>query len=98
MIVPGEVPMDAEMVRLRLVVKGDEYVAQYQPGARGEFKTAAAGRIVEGRNIPAAGKLPVGEGDQVSLQCFEGPADAEHWVHFDDFRIRKVDALPAAGK
>ena len=95
-IVPGEVPMDAETVRLRLVVKGDEYVAQYQSGARGEFKTAAAGRIVEGRNIPAAGKLPVGEGDQVSLQCFEGPADAEHWIRFDDFRIVEIEDLPKA--
>jgi hypothetical protein len=96
-IVPGEVPMEDETVRLRLVIKGDEYVAQYQPGARGAFKTAAAGHIVDGRDIPAAGKLSVTEGDQVSAQCFEGPPDAEHWFRFDDFRITKVDALPEAG-
>ena len=100
-VIPGEVAMDAATVRLRLVVKGDDYVAQYQPDARGEFKTAARGRIVAGRNIPAAGKLPAAEagaGDQVSLQCFEGPPDAEHWIRFDDFRIVEVEGLPAAEK
>jgi hypothetical protein len=100
-IIPGEVPMDAATVRLRLVVKRDDYVAQYQPDARGEFKTAAAGRIVGGRNIPAAGKLPTAaanSGDQVSLQCFEGPPDAEHWIRFDDFRVTQEERLPAARK
>lgn len=95
-IIPGETPMDAQTVRLRLSVHGEQFVAQYQPDAKGDFKTAATGRFGAPGRIPAAGKLPVeeGSGDQVSLQCFEGPADAEHWVRFDDFRLIRIDHLP----
>jgi hypothetical protein len=28
--------------------------------------------------------------DEVSIQCYNGPPEAEHWIRFDDFRIVAV--------
>jgi hypothetical protein len=56
----------------------DHFVAQYRPDAKGEFQTAAEGRL------PGAGK------DQLSIQCYNGPSDAEHWIRFDDFRVLEL--------
>lgn len=82
MIIPGRVPMTAPSVQLRLVVTADSYIAQYRPGGQGEFLTAATG------NLP-----PPGE-DRVSLQCYHGPEDAEHWIRFDNFRILQLPEPP----
>lgn len=78
MIIPGRKPMAAASVQLRLIVTADSFVAQFRPEAKGEFQTAATGKL------PPPGK------DQVSIQCYQGPADAEHWIRFDDFRIKKL--------
>lgn len=75
MIIPGRKLMDSPSVQLRLIVTADSFTAQYRPGGQGEFQTAATGKL------PSPGK------DQVSLQCYQGPPDAEHWIRFDDFRI-----------
>jgi len=77
-IIPGRKPMDAETVRLRLVVTADGWTAQYRPNNEGEFRTAAKGKL------PSPGE------DQVSIQCYNGPAEGEHWMRFDDFRILKT--------
>jgi len=77
-IIPGRKPMAAQTVQLRLVVTAEGWTAQFRPGGEGEFQTAAAGKLP-----------PPGE-DQVSIQCYNGPPDAEHWIRFDDFRILKM--------
>ena len=46
--------------------------------SEGEFQTAATGKLP-----------PPGE-DEVSIQCYNGPPDAEHWIRFDDFRVLKL--------
>jgi hypothetical protein len=74
-IIPGKVPMDAERVQFRVIVTADSFTAQFRPDAKGDWQTAAAGKL------PPPGK------DEVSIQCYNGPADAEHWIRFDDFRI-----------
>ncbi len=74
-IIPGKRPMPAGTVQLRLIVTADGWTAQYRPDGKGEFQTAAKG------------KLPPPGDDRVSIQCYNGPADAEHWIRFDDFRI-----------
>ena len=79
LIVPGHKPMSAETVQLRLIVTGDGWTAQYRPNAEGEFLTAAQGQL------PPPGR------EQISIQCYNGPPDAEHWIRFDDFRILKLD-------
>jgi len=77
-IVPGGTPLESPTVQLRLIVTADSYVAQYRPDAKGKFQTAATG------------KLPAPGDDKVSLQCYYGPPDAEHWFRFDDFQIVEV--------
>ena len=77
-IIPGKVAMDAKTVQLRLVVTADGFEAQFRPEGKGEFKTAAKGKL------PPPGK------DQISIQCYQGPPDAEHWFRFRDFRILKL--------
>jgi hypothetical protein len=77
-IIPGRKPMTNDTVQLRLIVSADSYVAQFRPDAKGEFQTAATG------------KLPPPNHDQVSVQCYHGPPNAEHWIRFQDFRITKL--------
>ena len=78
MIIPGRKPMTNDTVQLRLIVTRDSWTAQFRPDARGEFQTADTG------------KLPPPGQDQVSVQCYHGPPDAEHWIRFDNFRILKM--------
>jgi len=77
-IIPGKKPMPGEKVQLRLIVNGNDFIAQFRPDGKGKFETAATGT------------LPPPGNDQVSIQCYNGPADAEHWIRFDDFRILKM--------
>jgi hypothetical protein len=78
-IIPGKVPAPEKTVRFRLLVTEEKYTAQFQPDAKGEFKTVASGNLVTSAE------------EQVSIQCYQGPADAEHWIRFDDFRIVEVE-------
>lgn len=77
-IIPGRQPMPAKHVRLRLLVTAESWVAQYCPGDDTEFQTAATGA------------LPPPADDQVSLQCYNGPPDTEHWIRFEHFRIMRA--------
>ena len=77
-IIPGKKPMKAKTVQLRLIVTADKFTAQFRPDGKGEFQTAATGPL------PSAGR------DQVSIQCYNGPPNAEHWIRFDDFRILRL--------
>ncbi|MEE8452368.1 MAG: hypothetical protein V3R99_10655 [Thermoguttaceae bacterium] len=74
-IIPGKVPMASKTVQLRLIVAADGLTAQFRPEGKGEFKTVAT------KPLPPPGN------DKVSLQCYHGPKDAQHWIRFDDFRI-----------
>ena len=75
-IIPGKQAMPTKSVRLRLVVTTDSWEAQYRPEGEAEFQTAAMGEL-----------SPPGD-DQVSIQCYNGPADEEHWIRFESFCIK----------
>ena len=77
-IIPGKKPMPSRTVQLRLIVTAKGWIAQYRSDGKGEFLVAGAGKL------PAPGE------DQVSIQCYNGPPDAEHWIRFDDFRILQL--------
>jgi hypothetical protein len=77
-VIPGKKPTETRLIQLRLIVSKDQYVAQFRPGARGEYQTAASG------------KLAPGEKEKISIQCYQGPADGEHWMRFSDFRIVRL--------
>ena len=72
-------PWTPKTVQLRLIVTADSFEAQFRPDAKGEFKTATKGPL------PPPGK------DEISIQCYNGPPEAEHWFRFDDFRILKLE-------
>ncbi len=77
-IIPGAKPMPTQSVRLRLLVDAESWEAQYRPAGGSEFRTAATG------------DLPPGVNEEVSIQCYNGPPDAEHWIRFEDFRIIRL--------
>ena len=79
-IIPGKIPVDDVSMQLRLVVSPEGFVAQFRPEGKGEFRTAAEG------------KLPAPSGDQVSIQCYNGPPAEEHWIRFNDFQILDLEA------
>ena len=77
-IIPGKQSMMTESVRLRLVVSVNSWEAQYCPENGTGFQTAATG------------ELPTPSDDKVSIQCYNGPEDAEHWIRFENFQIKKL--------
>lgn len=85
-IIPGKVPMESQSVRLRLLVTRDTFTAQFQPDGEGEFKMAATG------------PLPPPDNDTVSIQCYNGPPGAGHWIRFDDFRMAKIEGAEGGAK
>ncbi len=78
MIIPGRKPITNDTVQLRLIVSWRSWSAQFRPECKGQFQTAATGELTTPGD------------DEISLQCYHGPADAEHWIRFDDFRIIKL--------
>ena len=77
-VIPGGKPMPTRSVRLRLVVDSESWEAQYRPEGAAEFRTAATG------------ELPAAASEEVSIQCYNGPPDEEHWIRFEDFRILRI--------
>lgn len=77
-IIPGKIPTSGKTVRLRLILQKDQLIAQFRPDPKAEFQTVGT------RSVPPAGS------EQISLQCYQGPPDEEHWMRFDDFRILQL--------
>jgi hypothetical protein len=66
------------LIRLRLVVTKDRYSTQYHPGGTGDFRPLAEGR------------LALSADEKISIQCYNGPTNAKHWMRFSDFKIQKL--------
>ena len=77
-IIPGRKPMPTQSVRLRLIVTADSWEAQYRSEGETGFLTAADG------------ELPPPGDDQVSIQCYNGPPDQDHWIRFENFCIKQL--------
>jgi hypothetical protein len=76
---PDKAPLKENTVHLRLVVAGNKVVGQFHTDAKENFQTTFAAELP-----------PPGEKDEISLQTYHGPADAEHWMRFDDFRVVEI--------
>jgi len=83
-IIPGRKLAPKKTVQLRLVVDGGKLTAQFREGLKAEFQTVGSK------------ELPPPADDQVSIQCYNGPAAGEHWIRFDDFRIVELGASTTA--
>lgn len=72
------IPLKSFSVRLRFLVSHKRI--------RGQFRTP------DQNNWQEAGEcdLPTHGTPKVSLQCYQGPADAEHWARLTEFRIRRL--------
>ena len=77
-IIPGRAPAPERTVDLRLIVSADKFTAQFRTEGQAEYRDAAAG------------PLPPGSDEQISLQCYNGPAGAQHWIRFTKFRLVEV--------
>ena len=62
-----------------VMVAADSFTAQFRPNGEGPFQTAATGALPEPGN------------ELISIQCYNGPPDREHWIRFDNFRILKLE-------
>jgi len=77
-IIPGKKPMLTPSVRLRLIITATTWQAQYRPEDETDFQ------------IAADGELPSPGDDQISIQCYNGPGQGDHWIRFSDFCIKRV--------
>lgn len=69
------IPVELFRVDLRLLAKGQRI--------RGQFRAPGA----EAWRDAGECDLPVRGVPQISLQCYQGPPDAEHWAAISEFRI-----------
>ena len=73
------IPLAAFSVQLRLTVTGNRI--------RGQFRTSASEPWLEAGECD----LPVHGDPKVSLQCYQGPANVEHWARLTQFHIRRLE-------
>jgi len=72
------IPLKSFALQLRFRVSGNHI--------HGQFRTPDSGNWQEAGecDLPAQGT------PKVSLQCYQGPADAAHWARITNFRIRRI--------
>jgi len=73
----AKIPIAATSVRLRLRVAGNQIRGQYLPAGTDKWLDAASGDLP----VPPNGKA------KISLHCYQGPPDAEHWARFSQFQV-----------
>lgn len=74
------VPLEAFRVQLRLLVKGNSVRGEFRPAGSGDWQ--AVGEC----DLPA----PADAKPKISLQFYQGSADAEHWARVTEFRVRRL--------
>jgi len=74
------IPIEASKVQLRFLVKGNSLRGQFRPSGSDQWQDVGECDLP----APANGK------PHVSLQFYQGPADAEHWVRVTEFRVRRM--------
>lgn len=73
-------PLTSDRVKLRYLVSGNRLRGQFQPEGLDTWQDVGE------CDLPA----PANSKPQISLQFYQGPADAEHWAHATDFRMRRL--------
>ena len=77
------VPLASTTVRLRYLVNAKRIVGQFKLPDDAEWRTVGE------CDLPAVPDLPA----KISLQCYQGPANEEHWARITDFSIT-VSPIP----
>lgn len=73
----AKIPIAATSVCVRLLVEGHQIRGEYRPTGTEAWIAAGAG------DLPA----PPGGSAKISLHCYRGAADTDHWARFSDFRM-----------
>ena len=73
------VPLNAFAVELRFLVVGTTIRGDFRPAGSGDWQDVGE------TGLPA----PTGVQPHISLQFYQGPADAEHWARVSRFRVRR---------
>jgi regulation of enolase protein 1 (concanavalin A-like superfamily) len=79
------IPIQAWAVEVRFTVKGAQIRGQFR--AVGDSGWREVGECT----------LPIKGAPKISLQCYQGPATAERWVRFTNFRMER-GAPPSSAK
>ena len=74
----------AQWVTFRLTVAGDKVSAAFLPVGGTEWKEMGA------FDFPAGGDGDKPPAARIGLTAHHGPADADRWAHFRDFRISRT--------
>ena len=72
------VPIDFTTVHLKLVVSGNQIEGFFRSSAENQWRKAGQ------CDLPVHDSKP----GQISLQCYQGRADVEHWARITDFQIK----------
>lgn len=72
------VPLDSFLVEVRFLAEGNRLIGEFRKNGTGDW--VRAGEC----------DMPVkpGRKPQLSIQCYQGPADAEHWASIHRFRAK----------
>ncbi|MCX6901088.1 MAG: hypothetical protein NT105_20630 [Verrucomicrobia bacterium] len=76
----AKIPIAVTAVRVRLLVAGNRICGQYRVVETDAWLDAGAGDLPVPPNARA----------KISLHCYQGPPDAEHWPRFSEFRVLRV--------
>lgn len=76
----AKIPITATTVRVRLLVAGSQIRGQYRLAGTEAWLVAGTGDLPASPNVPA----------KLSLHCYQGPPDTEHWPRFSEFRVSRV--------
>ena len=74
------IPLNSFSVCLRLVVKGDRIRGQFRASDAKDWSNAGE------CDLPTTG----GARPKLSLQFYQGPANAEHWARVSEFRVERA--------
>ncbi len=78
-IIPGRCPIPDTTIHLCLTVGATSWEAAYKTKEEDDFIIADQGKL------PSMGR------DHISLQCYNGPENEEHWVRFENFRVTQCN-------
>jgi regulation of enolase protein 1 (concanavalin A-like superfamily) len=72
------IPLASYSVELRLAVKGNQIQGSFRPGGAENWRKAGE------CDLPTHGE------PKVSLQCYQGPVEVEHWARLTRFVIKRA--------
>ena len=69
------IPLDKTRVELKLRIHGDQVTGFFRPDGATDWRKAGECDL-PGRGAP-----------RIAIECYQGPADKEHWANIQSFRI-----------